>query len=603
MWHPRAQAVRTRFAETELVAATNPTSDASSSRSSWQRSRDRFAFLSWDSLPLIALAILIVGWVPLLWHSEVGIVFRQSLSLLLGVAWRSALAACLICVVFQRTSPTVRRLLIAVLIAWASLPLGTLTVAWKAAWQSADSPWHAVVAIAGGFWNQRSPHDAASAGLGLMRGEAAAIWVHSLAATPWLVGLALGVSRLRIKGLEELAALEGLRWSLPTLQRWGVGLFIALALLATSVLGEMTASDIFAVRTYAEEVYLGYPLTGGFAPIVPGPLNDIEPYQFPWSAHLFANGSFVLALAIGLAWSSRVGQRMQWEPHAARFSTRFDHATGVFALLAIGVLLSVPVFYLLSQAGSEVRIIVNSQGDSMAKADWSLTALLYRMVRVPWRLKQEFGFSLVISLSAVFFATLSAMGLVQLFASRKGWIAAACLLAFCLAIPGPLLGVGAMQLRGVGGEWSVALWDRSLTIPIVLLTIKLIPLATAGLGIIAWQVPTRLKELARLEYRSRWAQQWRVQWAGHLTWHAGVVAALLLLAMTDISATNLVLPPGVDTLSRRLLGMVHAGVDDQVAVITLEQMGGAALLGLWLATILSRPSRDPGMLHSSAERQ
>ncbi|MEZ6108306.1 MAG: hypothetical protein R3B96_19955 [Pirellulaceae bacterium] len=75
------------------------------------------------------------------------------------------------------------------------------------------------------------------------------------------------------------------------------------------------------------------------------------------------------------------------------------------------------------------------------------------------------------------------------------------------------------------------------------------------------------------------AAQWRVQEAPHRVSSSVWWPRCFCWRLTDIAATNLVLPPGVDTASRRLLGMVHAGVDDQVAAITLDYGLAALLLG------------------------
>ena len=89
-------------------------------------------------------------------------------------------------------------------------------------------------------------------------GWRAAIWIHSLAALPWVVGI-VGIGfRLVEPELEEQALLDGsasqvffrvsLRGALPA---------VGMAAIWTAVVtaGEMTVTDLFSIRTYAEEVY------------------------------------------------------------------------------------------------------------------------------------------------------------------------------------------------------------------------------------------------------------------------------------------------------------------------------------------------------------
>ena len=61
----------------------------------------------------------------------------------------------------------------------------------------------------------------------------------------------------------------------------------------------------------------------------------------------------------------------------------------------------------------------------------------------------------------------------------------------------------------------------------------------------------------------------------------------LALALGDLTASILVVPPGVETLSIHVFNLVHYGVEDQVAGICLAlaaALGGLAAAAMWLAT-------------------
>jgi iron(III) transport system permease protein len=62
-----------------------------------------------------------------------------------------------------------------------------------------------------------------------------------------------------------------------------------------------------------------------------------------------------------------------------------------------------------------------------------------------------------------------------------------------------------------------------------------------------------------------------LRWPGVLA--AGCVA--LILAIGELAATVLVVPPGVSTLSIRIFGLMHYGAEDRVA---------ALCLAIWLLT-------------------
>ncbi|MEZ6108305.1 MAG: hypothetical protein R3B96_19950 [Pirellulaceae bacterium] len=163
-----------------------------------------------------------------------------------------------------------------------------------------------------------------------------------------------------------------------------------------SVVEDMTASDVFAVRTYAEEIYLGYPLGGGFAPIVPGPLGDVVPYRFPWEfhQHLWANAALAASLSLGLAWGTRVGRRLTFEPRLPATNHPLNWVVGGIGLVMIAALLFVPASYLIQQAG---RVVSSGPMNSTPVVAWRLAAAIERCWQVPWRLRYELGYSIAIS--------------------------------------------------------------------------------------------------------------------------------------------------------------------------------------------------------------
>ena len=64
--------------------------------------------------------------------------------------------------------------------------------------------------------------------------------------------------------------------------------------------------------------------------------------------------------------------------------------------------------------------------------------------------------------------------------------------------------------------------------------------------------------------------------------------AAFAVAAGDLAVMLLVAPPGMSTLSMRVFGLLHAGVDDQVAGLCLAN----ALVCIALAMIVQRSARD-----------
>ena len=93
--------------------------------------------------------------------------------------------------------------------------------------------------------------------------------------------------------------------------------------------------------------------------------------------------------------------------------------------------------------------------------------------------------------------------------------------------------------------------------------------------IILWHafatVPGELLEAAGSEGAGGLARFWHVALPGR--WSAVAIAWLVCLAvaMGELGATILVQPAGVDPLSIRIFGLIHSGVEDQVAGICLAE--------------------------------
>ncbi len=91
-----------------------------------------------------------------------------------------------------------------------------------------------------------------------LAGWNAALWVHTLAAIPWIVLIAALGLRTVEPALEEQALLDGTPWQAfwrVTMPACWPALGLAAAWVAILTAGEMTVTSIFSVTTYAEEVF------------------------------------------------------------------------------------------------------------------------------------------------------------------------------------------------------------------------------------------------------------------------------------------------------------------------------------------------------------
>jgi iron(III) transport system permease protein len=96
-----------------------------------------------------------------------------------------------------------------------------------------------------------------------LAGWRAAIWVHAMAATPWVMLLVAAAARQIQSSLEEDALLDGtavqVLWHV-TLRRLWPALAVAALWVLLATAAEMTVTDLYRVRTYAEVLYTGFAL-------------------------------------------------------------------------------------------------------------------------------------------------------------------------------------------------------------------------------------------------------------------------------------------------------------------------------------------------------
>jgi iron(III) transport system permease protein len=335
--------------------------------------------------------------------------------------------------------------------------------------------------------------------------------------------------------------------------------------------GEMTVTDLFVVRTYAEEVYTR--------------AEVVQPDDPPLG---LAHGVILttwLVLA-GLVLVARLVPRDRPVTAARRLVFSLGRRRWPIALLvALGLLLvvGVPLASLAYKAG-----IVVTQVDTVRLRNWSLGKCLEMIGGGPVRYAREFGWSLLIGGLAAIAAT--AVAVVLAWLARRGRLSAAAVLvavAVCLALPGPIVGVAVIRLLN-RPEIPPLVWlyDQSILAPWLALTIRALAPATLVMWHALATVPQEMLDCAAVDGAGPATRLWRIAlpcrlWALALAW---LVA--LAVALGDLAASILVLPPGMDTLSRHIFGLLHYGVEDRVAGICLAQVAlfaAVALAVVWLA--------------------
>ncbi len=422
----------------------------------------------------------------------------------------------------------------------------------------------------------------------LLEGWRGVLWIHGVTALPWIV-LIVGAGLRRMEPeLEEQALLDASSWRvfLKVTLRGALGAILVASLwVAILVAGEMTVTDLFAIRTYAEEIYTTLAAQSDEPPVgaAPGIL------LIAWL--LFAG----LTLAARLTPSDRpLSLRARWIFRLGVYRWPLAAFVGLLLVLLIGV----PLGNLAYQAG-----ILVVQSDAGWTRSWSLGKCASMIVGSLGDCRREVRWSLLIG---VFSAT-TAVGTAAIFAwlaRRGGWRSGIILFmtALALAVPGPLIGLALLWLRGVWVlRWLVDHW---IFAPWAALTIRSLPPSLLILWYAFRTIPPAILDAAEMDGAGPAARFWRIALPSRIS---AVLLAWLVafaVAMGDLAASILVVPPGVTTLSIHLFGLLHYGVQDKVAGACLALLavfatiaaGILGLVGRWNQEGSSRNDRPAGSI-------
>jgi iron(III) transport system permease protein len=409
----------------------------------------------------------------------------------------------------------------------------------------------------------------------LLEGWRGAIWVHAMAALPWVV-LIVGAGLWLVEPeLEEQALLDGsprqvlFRVTLPA----AFGAIVVAALWVTIMAaGEMSVTDLFGVRTYAEEVYTREAV---------GPQPGDPPLGFLPGALLT-----VWLVVAGLGLTEMLTPRNRPIPLRRRVVFRLRRWRIPAALLIAVALLfvvGVPLASLCYKAG-----ILVTQTETGRERVWSIAKCLQMVVESPWRYRREVGWSFLLGTLTATTCVILATGLGWI--ARRGGLRALGVLvatAVCLAVPGPIVGLGVIRLLNRPEvPLLVNLYDQPIPGPWLALCIRSLPPATFIMWHALRSVPREVLDAAAVDGAGSLAQLWRIAlpcrlWALGLAW-----VASLAVALGDLAASILAAPPGVSTLSIQISILLHYGVEERVAGICLAQVvffTAIAACAAWLA--------------------
>ena len=412
-----------------------------------------------------------------------------------------------------------------------------------------------------------------------LAGFRAAVVIHTVYAIPGAALLMSALFRYGHRDWEEQALLEGdagqvfRSISLPQL---GSGLLLAAVWILVVTAGEMTVTNIYMVRTYAENVYSHFAGSGD--------LEAVLPQTVPLLA--FTISLVLLACAALL----HLPANLQREP-AYRWPWRgWQAGASILAWLFVGSLALLPLINLAMQAGLHVTAVAGKP-----ERAWSLTKCLEIVLLTPRKFSREFVTSLNLSLSVTFLA-LPLGGLCAWWTQRHplraagGWLIA----AIGIALPAPLIGIAVIRLLNQPeSSFLLQLYDRTLVPPVLALLVRCFPVAYLGCWW-AWRsLDPETLAAASLEGAGVWRQCFAIALPQRISILSMLALLIFALASGDLSASLLTLPPGMSTIAQRMFGLVHSGVNDQVAGIGIVMWLSYGIAAICICT-LGTATRNAG---------
>lgn len=514
---------------------------------------------------LLVAALAAPAALPLLWLDRVGWwLAGNSLLLVLGVIAVSVPLGTALAVALFRCDLPWRRTMSALLVLQVFVPLYVYGAAWRSAlgltgWAH-HTPWGRIPWL-------------------MLNGWPGAIWAHAAAAIPWVV-LIVGVALRYVEPeLEEDALTSGSPAQVlrrVTLRRAGMSALIAALWVAVVAATEITATDLFQVRTFAEELYAWRAATNTT------PVNET---QAVIANTTLAAWLAVVLMAVIATLSTGVKEASARKP--VLFSTgRQRWLLGSSVILVVGILVGIPLGTLLHNAG--ITFVTGSDGHP--HQTWSAVDAATMIAKSPADFRDEISWSLQTAVAAATCVLIVAT-LACWWGRRGGWrsIPALALASFALAVPGPLLAIGIIRVFNQPASPTLNFfYDRTIVPPLVAQFAKGLPPAILILWLLLRSVPTETLEIASTEGAGRWARFSRIAAPQRLAALAAAWLVAFTLALGEVPASMLVKPPGINFVSTRIFELLHGENVYEIAGIILSMMFLFVVLAAVLALVLRK---------------
>lgn len=529
--------------------------------SDFSPTRNHVIGISAVSLVLAVLAGLLLVWGDPLSISLTGSSLKFALATVLCTLPPAIVTALLL----FRTNIAGRGTLQTLLVVWLFLPIYVHI----AGWRNLFGPQ--------GWLEIANPFDPSA---NLIDGWTGVIWLHSLAAFPWavlLTGVAFGRGPASLEEDARLDVSPLIVLARVTLRQSWDAILVAAAWIAIAVFGEMSIASVCNVRTYAEVVFTGIPLGQSTSEtgltIAPGTM-------------------VIVGLVLLAAWVAEAMRPREQEIATCRLMPlplgRQRWLWTLLVWLLFLAALGPPIVGLIYKVG-----ITIDQVNGEFIRGWSLSKAVQLTLSSVTVYAPELKWTLAIGGAVAFVTTIIAL-LLSDWATRSrfgAWFVT----LFCaalFALPGPIVGLSiAWGTNRPWLAWLAPLVDRSIFAPVLAILTITLPIVTFYYWH-AFASQRQLHEMAAIDGSNWWRTWTRVILPGNVSSIAAGTLMAYVLGCNDVAASVLVLPAGIDTISRRIFGLLHFGGEDNVAGILLMNLIAVAILATLIRYLAGRSRRS-----------
>ncbi len=423
----------------------------------------------------------------------------------------------------------------------------------------------------------------------------ATIWIHAVSLAPQIAILYLVMILGGPKVHEEQALLDSTPWQVLWNVTYPRYLPVTAAALGWSIIccsREIAVTDIYQIGTVAEQVYLGFSL-GQFSTLLGTGTATQLASDNSLSLGLQVSTIAWLVLSAVLVFSALIPRDRHSESFLpVRTKTPQRIAGKIATLLTLLLLFGVPVWNLIARASFQVTRI-----DGRPVGGHSLDSISHSLRRAVTDYSPQTYWSLLIAVFCV--AITLAVGVLFAWLAKQNRGVRFFLLVFisiCFALPGPVIGTGLLKIyTQIDTKWIEFLFNRTIAPTVLAAVIVCLPITVVLLWFIFSSTPEDLEEHLHLEGGGHWKAFWQLGINANLKPITGVAILCFILAYGDLSATQMVLPPGVETVPRLTLGLMHSGVNNMTAALSIVNISTillVSLAGWWLISLKWRKRRQ-----------